>query len=66
MTSSTFEKIVTITTASIIGLNALMLMIDERISVFPYIFGLDIRYLLTLGLVGLGLVGAGVRRVLKK
>ena len=66
MTSSTFEKIVTITTASIMGLNALMLMIDEQISVFPYISGLDIRYLLTLGLVGLGLVGGGLRRVFKK
>ena len=37
---------------STMDLYALMLLIDERIHVFSYILGMDIRYLLTIGMIG--------------
>jgi hypothetical protein len=42
MTSSALETIVAVTTASIMRADALMLMIDERTSIFPYILGLAV------------------------
>jgi len=37
MTSPPLEMIVAVTAASIMSLEALMLMIDEQISIFPHI-----------------------------
>ena len=60
------QKIVAVGASSILALDAAMLLLDERLAIFPLVFGLDLRYVLTLGLVGIGAIGAVVRRVLKK
>ena len=60
------QKIVAVGASSILALDATMLLLDERFPIFPFVLGLDLRYILTLGLVGLGAVGAVVRRVFKK
>jgi len=60
------QKIVAVGACSILALDAAMLLLDERLAIFPLVFGLDLRYVLTLGLVGIGAIGAVVRRVLKK
>lgn len=52
--------------SSILALDAAMLLLDERLAIFPPVFGLDLRYVLTLGLLGIGVIGAVIRRVLKK
>jgi hypothetical protein len=60
------QKIVAIGASSILALDAAMLLLDERLAIFPLVLGLDLRYVLTLGLVGIGAIRAVVRRVLKK
>jgi hypothetical protein len=60
------QKIVAVGASSILALDAAMLLLDERLAIFPLVFGLDLRYVLTLGLVGIGAIGAVVRRMLKK
>jgi len=52
--------------SSILALDAAMLLLDERLAIFPLVFGLDLRYVLTLGLLAIGVIGAVIRRVLKK
>ena len=60
------QKIVAVGASSILALDVAMLLLDERLAIFPLVFGLDLRYVLTLGLVGIGAIGAVARRVLKK
>jgi hypothetical protein len=60
------EKLVAIGASSVLALDASMLLLDERFPIFPLVFGLDLRYVLTFALVGIGVVGAVVRRVFKK
>jgi len=60
------QKIVAVAASSILALDAAMLLLDEQLAIFPLVFGLDLRYVLTLGLVGIGAIAAVVRRVLKK
>jgi hypothetical protein len=60
------EKVVAIGASSVLALDASMLLLDERFPIFPLVFGLDLRYVLAFALVGIGVVGAVVRRVFKK
>ena len=68
------QKLVTIgasiVSLSIIALDASMLLLDEQFTIFPYVYGFDIRYLLSLGItlftVGAVLVVKGFRKVFKK
>ncbi len=60
------QKLVAFGASSILALNVLMLLFDERFAIFPYLFGLDIRYVLTIGFVGLEAVTAIIRRAFKQ
>ncbi len=57
-----FEKMFAVIIASIMGLNTLMLLMDEQIHIFPYILGIDIRYLITIAMMGFAAVASIVRR----
>jgi hypothetical protein len=48
------QKLIALGASAILALDASMLVLDERFSIFPLIFGLDLRYVSALGLVGFG------------
>ena len=48
------------------ALEGTMLLVDERIAIFPYIFGIDLRYVLSLGLFGVVAVVSILKKVFKK
>ncbi len=48
------QKLIALGASTILALDASMLVLDERFSIFPLIFGLDLRYVLALGLVCFG------------
>jgi hypothetical protein len=60
------ESIVAIGASSILALDASMLLIDERLAIFPLVFGLDLRYVLTIAVIVVSTVGATIHRVVKK
>lgn len=60
---SIVETVLIICTVPIIVLEVLMLLLDERFPwLFPYIFGLDLRYVLTIGLAVVGVCIFGILR----
>ena len=60
-----FEKLVTGFVSAVMVLQVTMLALDERFAIFPYVFGLDIRYVLTIGMIGVSTVAGIVRRFFK-
>ncbi|HEV2118682.1 MAG TPA: hypothetical protein VGS11_01035 [Candidatus Bathyarchaeia archaeon] len=38
----------TVVFGSVLALDASMIVVDERLPIFPFVFGLDVRYVLTL------------------
>ncbi|HEV2120777.1 MAG TPA: hypothetical protein VGS11_11845 [Candidatus Bathyarchaeia archaeon] len=63
---SSTEKLVAIGASSVLALNAFMLLLDERFAIFPFVFGFDIRYVLTFVIVGIGAVASVVKKMFKK
>ncbi len=60
------DRILAVAFSGIMGLNVLMLLLDEQVHIFPYLFGWDIRYLFSIGMIvftiGATLVVKGLRR----